>query len=120
MRKYSIDVHRVHHSVRLVVTMFVLLGFLVQNVAGSVYMSLLMQSYTTVTSPPVIFRMVRLARAPFMSMAQACMHAASTTIYIALTASTNNTETSNIYVYLEILVPNTTTYAQYIITFEIT
>ena len=53
-------------------------------------------------------------------MAQACMHAASTTVYIALTASTNNTGTSNIYVYLEILVLNTSTYAQYIITFEIT
>lgn len=53
MRKYSIDVHRVHHSVRLVVTLFVLLGFLIQNVAGSAYYSLLMEPYTTVTSPPV-------------------------------------------------------------------
>jgi len=56
MRKYSIDVHRVHHSVRLVVTLLVLLGFLVQNVAGSAYMSLLMEPYTTVTSPPVILQ----------------------------------------------------------------
>jgi len=46
----------VHHSIRLVVTLFVLLGFLVQNVAGGVYMSLLMQPYATVTSPPVILQ----------------------------------------------------------------
>jgi hypothetical protein len=54
MKKHFIYAHRGHHSIRLVVTLFVLLGFLVQNVTGSVYMSLLMQSYTTVTSPPVI------------------------------------------------------------------
>jgi len=53
MKKYSIDAHKVHHSIRLVVTLIVLLGFLVQNVAGSAYMSLLMEPYTTVTAPPV-------------------------------------------------------------------
>ena len=43
----------------------------------------------------------------------------SETIYIAMTAATNSTGTSSIYTYLEVLIPNTTTYAQYIITFEI-
>jgi len=56
MKKYSIDAHTVHHAVRLVVTRFVLLGFLVQNVAGSAYYSLLMEPNVTVTSPPVILQ----------------------------------------------------------------
>ena len=43
----------------------------------------------------------------------------SETIYIAMTAATNSTGTSSISTYLEVLIPNTTTYAQYIITFEI-
>ncbi len=46
--------------------------------------------------------------------------AASSTYYIAVTVSTNSTGTSYIYTYLEILVPDTKTYNQYIITFEIT
>ncbi len=41
------------------------------------------------------------------------------TIYIAVTAETDGTGTSYIYVYLEIRIPYATTYAQYIITFEI-
>jgi len=40
--------------------------------------------------------------------------------YIAVTLQASNSEVSYIYVYLEILIPNKTTYAQYIITFEIT
>jgi hypothetical protein len=56
MRNYIVDVHRVHDSIRLVVTLFVLLGFLVHNVAGSIYMSLLIEPYATVTSPPVILQ----------------------------------------------------------------
>jgi len=40
--------------------------------------------------------------------------------HITITASTNATGTSNIYTYLKILKPNTSTYALYIITFEIT
>lgn len=40
--------------------------------------------------------------------------------YIAVTLQANNSEVSNVYVYLEILVPNKTTYAQYVISFEIT
>jgi len=40
--------------------------------------------------------------------------------YIALFLDATNSEVSYIYVYLDILVPDKTTYAQYIITFEIT
>jgi hypothetical protein len=40
--------------------------------------------------------------------------------YIAVTLQANNSEASYVYLYLEILVPNKTTYAQYVITFEIT
>jgi len=45
---------------------------------------------------------------------------ASETIYIAMTVQATSTGTSYVRTYLEILVPNTSTYAQYIITFEIT
>jgi len=44
----------------------------------------------------------------------------SETIYIAMTVQATSTGTSYVRTYLEILVPNTSTYAQYIITFEIT
>jgi len=44
----------------------------------------------------------------------------SETIYIAMTVQANSTGTSYVRTYLEILIPNTSTYAQYIITFEIT
>jgi len=39
--------------------------------------------------------------------------------YIWMHVEASNSETSYVYAYLEILVPNTTTYARYIITFEI-
>ncbi len=42
------------------------------------------------------------------------------TNYVAATAAANSPGTSYIYVYLEIRIPYTTTYAQYIIAFEIT
>jgi len=42
------------------------------------------------------------------------------TIYIALTVEANSTGTSYVHVYLEVLIPTTTTYAQYVILFEIT
>lgn len=42
------------------------------------------------------------------------------TIYIAMTVSATDTGNSRIYAYLEILVPNTSTYNLFIITFEIT
>jgi hypothetical protein len=40
--------------------------------------------------------------------------------YIVVSLQASNSEVSYVYVYLEILVPNKTTYAQYVITFEIT
>jgi len=40
--------------------------------------------------------------------------------YIAMTLDAENSQVSYVYVYLEILVPNKTTYAQYVVTFEIT
>ena len=40
--------------------------------------------------------------------------------YIALTLDANDSEVSYLYVYMDILVPDKTTYAQYILTFEIT
>jgi len=40
----------------LVLTVFVLLVCSLQNVAGGIYYSMVMQSYGTVTSPPVILR----------------------------------------------------------------
>jgi len=42
------------------------------------------------------------------------------TIYIALAVEANSTGVSYVYTYLEIRIPDTTTYAQYSITFEIT
>jgi len=44
----------------------------------------------------------------------------SETIYIAITVQAKIAATSYVYAYLEIRTPNTTTYAQYLITFEIT
>jgi hypothetical protein len=44
----------------------------------------------------------------------------SETIYIAMTVKANSAATSYVYAYLEIRTPNTTTCAQYAITFEIT
>jgi hypothetical protein len=189
MRKYSIDAHRVHHSIRLVVTLFVLLGFLVQNVAGSAYYSLLMESNTAVTSPPIVLQegnagnstifanstsakvstgsgdfnyvlnmtenhgsdwRIRLKAYDDSNIARLnnCAIyiynssnstqivilsgvydqqtgfwydlAASDTEYIWMHVETSGAGTSYIYAYLEILVPGTITYAQYIITFKTT
>lgn len=44
----------------------------------------------------------------------------SATVYMSMTLQASDFQTSQIYVYLEILTPNRTTYAQYILTFEIT
>jgi hypothetical protein len=44
----------------------------------------------------------------------------SGTVYIAMTIAVTSTGTSDVYAYLEILVPTTTTYNLLIITFEIT
>jgi hypothetical protein len=43
----------------------------------------------------------------------------SSTVYIAMTVSTTETGTTHVYTYLEILVPNSSTYNLMIITFEI-
>jgi len=56
MRKYSVDVRRVYHMVRLGVTLLVLLGFFVHNVVGSASGSLLMEPNATISSPPVILQ----------------------------------------------------------------
>jgi hypothetical protein len=41
-------------------------------------------------------------------------------IYVAMTVQANSTGTSNVYTYLEVLTPGTTTFAQYVVVFEIT
>lgn len=46
--------------------------------------------------------------------------AAFSSDYIAITLSATSTGTSYVYVYLEILIPGTSTYSRYIITFKIT
>jgi len=45
--------------------------------------------------------------------------APSQTIFIAVVAQVNSTSFSSIYAYLEVGVPNTTTYARYIIEFNV-
>jgi len=52
--KTSLDHKRIRRSIWLVLTVFVLLGYSLQTVAGSVYYSMEMQAYGTVSSPPVI------------------------------------------------------------------
>ena len=42
------------------------------------------------------------------------------TVYMALTLQATGSQTSHVFVYLEILTPNKTTYSQYVLTFEIT
>jgi len=54
MQKYSINAQKLRQSVRLVATLFVLLTVLFPNVTADVYISLLMEPCTTVTTPPVI------------------------------------------------------------------
>jgi hypothetical protein len=41
-------------------------------------------------------------------------------IYVALTLEASSAETSYVYVYLDVLVPDKTTYVQYVLAFEIT
>ncbi|MFB0514121.1 MAG: hypothetical protein ACETVQ_00940 [Candidatus Bathyarchaeia archaeon] len=56
MVEYSREFRRVHKSIWVALALLLVSSFLLQNVAGSAYYSLLMQSYTTVTSPPVILQ----------------------------------------------------------------
>ncbi|RLI41321.1 hypothetical protein DRO69_11715 [Candidatus Bathyarchaeota archaeon] len=53
MLKYRREFRRFHKSIWGALALLVLLGFLLQNVAGSTYYSLFMESNTTVSSPPV-------------------------------------------------------------------
>lgn len=50
---YRREFRRFHRSVWGAVALLILLGFLLQNVAGTAYYALLMEPTTTVTSPPV-------------------------------------------------------------------
>jgi len=52
--KTSLDHKRIRLLIWLVLTLFVLLGYSLQSVAGTAYYSMLMQNYATVSSPPVI------------------------------------------------------------------
>jgi hypothetical protein len=56
MQKYNMYAQKMRQSAWLVVTLFVLLGFLFQNVVGNTYFALLTEPYTAVTSPPVILQ----------------------------------------------------------------
>ncbi|MEM2144901.1 MAG: DUF2341 domain-containing protein, partial [Candidatus Jordarchaeaceae archaeon] len=53
MRRLSVATLEVHYSVRLIVTIYIILQFLVQNVAGGAYLFMVMHPYAMVNSPPV-------------------------------------------------------------------
>jgi hypothetical protein len=53
MVEYRREFRRFHRSILGALALLILLGFLLQNVAGSAYYSLLMDSGTAVSSPPV-------------------------------------------------------------------
>ena len=191
MTKYQREYGRFHKSIWVAVAFLLVFSFSLQNVAGSAYFSLLMESNATVMSPPVELQegtaensnstiytnstsatvsvegpgdfnyvlnftekddfnwTVRLSAYDHNNIGRLedCSIyiydgsnstqililngeyinqtgpwydlAASDTQYIWMHVEVSNAGTSYIYAYLEILVPNTTTYAQYIITFEI-
>jgi len=54
--KKSLDHKRIRRLIWLVLTVFVLFCYLLQNVAGSTYYSMLVESYGIVSSPPVILQ----------------------------------------------------------------
>jgi len=54
--KTSLDHKRIRRLIWLVLTVSVLWGYSLQSVAGSAYYSLVMQTYGTVSSPPVILQ----------------------------------------------------------------
>jgi len=56
MVKYRREFRRLHQSIWRALALLILLGFLLQNVAGSAYYSLLMQSNSSVTSPSVVLQ----------------------------------------------------------------
>jgi len=186
--KETPDNKKIRRLLWLILTVFVLLGYSPQSVTGSVYYFFLMQSYGTVSLPPIIlkegtagsstiytnstsarvwtiagdfnyvlnmtesqgsnwkirlsaydqFNISRLsncsiyiydgANSTQIGISNGTYDqqtgpwydlAASDTEYIWMHVETSSVGTSYVYAYLEILVPNTTTYARYIITFEI-
>jgi len=191
MVKYSRKFRGVQKSIWGALAILIVLGFLLQNVAGSAYYSLLMESNATVTSPPVELQdgtaqnststiymnstsakvsvegqgdfnyilsfveknsfnwKVRLSAYDQSNITQLDNCSiyiyggsnstqivilngnynqqtgpwydlnASATEYIWMHIEAPSGETFYIYTYLEILVPDTTVYARYIITFEI-
>ena len=56
MVEYSKEFRRVHKSIWLALALLLVFSLLLQNVAGSVYYSLLMEPKTTVTAPPVVLQ----------------------------------------------------------------
>jgi len=183
-------------SIWLVVTLFVLLGFLFSNVGGNTYFALLTQPRTTVSSPPVVLqagtvgssivytngtsarisavanltpayydyvlkvvnnvsdhwkiRLKTYSQSKIERLNNCTIYfrnvsdgfsgqvyivngsytqqtgpwydwpASAAEMYIAVTLQANNPEVSYVNVYLEILIPDKTTYAQYVLTFEFT
>ena len=196
MQKYSINAQKLRQSVRLVATLFVLLGFFFPNVTGKTYFVLLTEPRTTVSSPPVVLLAGTAGNSTIYTNGTSArisavapptpinydyvlkvvnnvsdswkirlkayyqtnirrlnnctiyFHNASNGFsgqvyivngnytqqtgpwydlpaspaerYIAVTLQANNSTVSYINVYLEILIPSKTTYAQYVLTFEVT
>ena len=54
--KISLDHKKIRCLIWLVLTLFVLLGYSLQSVAGTAYYSLVMQNYATASTPPVILQ----------------------------------------------------------------
>jgi hypothetical protein len=193
--KKSLDLKKIRRLIWLVLTVFVLLGYSLQSVAGSLYYSMMMQAYGMISSPPVILEEGNVTGASTiytnstsakvsvdsttetydyvlrvvnqetdnwtvnlqvydssnisrLSSLNISLHdgassnqiavsggsivksegepynllgGAGSTIYISITNLQEiSSGTSYLYVYLKILVPDTSTYSLYIITFEIT
>jgi len=196
MQKYNVYAQKMHQSTWLVVTLFVLLGFLFSNVDGNTYFALVTEPRTTVSSPPVVLQTgtagnstvyLNGTSAKISAVAPSTLtnydyvlkvvnnvsdlwkirlkaysqsnigrlnnctiyfHNASDGFsgqvyvvngnytqqtgswydlpaspaerYIAVTLQASNSEVSYVNVYLEILIHDKTTYAQYVLTFEFT
>jgi hypothetical protein len=196
MQKCSIYAQKMRQSIWLVVTLFVLLGFLFSNVDGNKYFALVTEPRTTVSSPPVVLQTgtagnssvyLNSTSAKISAVALSTLtnydyvlkvvnnvsdpwkirlkvysqsnigrlnnctiyfHNASdgfsgqvyivdgnytqqtgpwynlpaspAETYIAVTLQADNSEVSCINVYLEVLIPDKTTFAQYVLTFEFT
>ena len=188
--KENLDHKKIRRLIWLVLTLFVLLAYSLQSVAGSAYYSMMMQANGTVSSPPVILQngtagtsiiytnktsaKVNVSKGDFncalnvsnlvskswkirlkaysdsgidpLTNCTIYFHhnganssqikivngeyvqkngtwydlAGNDTVFIAVHTDSTGAGTSYVYTYLEILVPDTSTYAQYIITFEIT